>query len=80
MSQCPVENFVDFYRPDGTLLTHTNDYLTYAWIRAQIKEKQLRGYYIMFNGEKVTLDRNGTESHFPNGMMEKWVDEMMKLI
>lgn len=23
---------------------------------------------------------NSTESHFPNGMMEKWVDEMMKLV
>lgn len=70
MSQCPVAKYVKIFEPDGNLLTETNDYVTYLWIRTQIKEKQLRGYYIEFEGMKISIDPRGTEQYFPEGMMD----------
>ena len=70
MSQCPVAKYVKIFEPDGNLLTETNDYVTYLWILTQIKEKQLRGYYIEFEGMKISINPRGREQYFPEGMMD----------
>ena len=80
MSKCPVEEYLDMYYPDGTLIVHTNSYLTYNYVRAEIKEKQLKGCYIMFKGQKIRLDRNGTEEYFPDGMMDKVTEQLFRLV
>lgn len=79
MSQCPVAKYVKIFEPDGNLLTETNDYVTYLWIRTQIKEKQLRGYYIEFEGNKISIDPHGTEQYFPEGMMDLPTNLLLEL-
>lgn len=79
MSQCPVAKHVKIFEPDGSLLTETNDYVTYLWIRTQIKEKQLRGYYIEFDGMKISIDPHGTEQYFPKGMMDLPTNLLLEL-
>lgn len=79
MSQCPAAKHVKIFEPDGSLLTETNDYVTYLWIRAQIKEKQLRGYYIEFEGMKISIDPRGTEQYLPEGMMDLPTNLLLEL-
>lgn len=79
MSQCPVAKPVKIFEPDGSMLTETNDYVTYLWIRTQIKEKQLRGYYIEFEGMKISIDPRGTEQYFPEGMMDLPTNLLLEL-
>ena len=79
MSQCPVAKYVKIFEPDGNLLTETNDYVTYLWILTQIKEKQLRGYYIEFEGMKISIDPRGTEQYFPKGMMDLPTNLLLEL-
>jgi hypothetical protein len=80
MSQCPVEKPVKIFDPDGKLLVETNDIVTYTWVRTQIKEKKLYGYYIEFEGMKIHIDARGTEAYFPKGMMDLYTDLMFELI
>lgn len=80
MSKCPVEEYIDMYYPDGTLIVHTNSDLTYNYVRTEIKEKQPKGCYIVFKGEKIRLDRNNTEEHFPDSMMDKVTEQLFRLI
>ena len=42
-------------------------YAQYLAVKVKIKEAQESGYYVVFNGETVALDRNGTEDYFPEG-------------
>ena len=79
MSQCPAAKHVKIFEPDGSLLTETNDYVTYLWICTQIKEKQLRGYYIEFDGMKISIDPRGTEQYLPKGMMDLPTNLLLEL-
>lgn len=80
MSQCPVEKCVKIFEPDGKLLVETNDIITYTWVRTQIKEKKLYGYYIEFEDMKINIDARGTEAYFPEGMMDLHTKLMFELI
>ena len=51
--------------PD-TYLGVIKNYAQYLDVRVQINEAQECGYYLVYNGEKVKLDRNGTADHFPD--------------
>ena len=55
------ENGQDIY------LGGITDYAQFLDIRAQIKEKNESGYYIMFNGVEIIIDRMGNLSHYPDG-------------
>lgn len=70
LSKCPKNQPAKFFEPDGTLITETDDERVFNYIRCCIKKEQLKGYYIEFNGEHISLDRNGTPSKYPNGMFD----------
>ena len=60
------------YMTDGTNEVCVGEVTNYAqWldVRVQIHEEQPRDvrYYAMFGEDKILLDRNGTEDHFPEG-------------
>jgi len=80
ISNCPKNPPAKFFEPDGTLITETDDEKLFYYIRACIKEGQLSGYYIEFNGERVSIDRNGNLSHYPDGMFEVITDLALKLV
>ena len=53
------------------------DYAQSLDIRAQIKEKNESGYYIMFNNEKIMIDRMGNLSHYPDGFFGEIETELL---
>ena len=60
----------DLYSPDDTHLGKLNEY-EFLDARVQIKEKQLKGYYAVFNDKKIRIDRNGTLEEYPIGMFDQ---------
>ena len=70
---------VDLYAPDGTHLGKFNEY-EFLDAKAQIKEGQEPGYYAMYNGSKIRIDRNGTQEHYPIGMFDMMTDLYMRLM
>jgi len=80
MSQCPVNEYVDVYYPDGTLICHTNNDVEFNYIRGCIKDMQSVGFYLMYKGEKIGIDKYGNISHYPSGLFEAFVETIMKLV
>ena len=60
---------LDLYAPDGTHLGNINEY-EFLDARVQIKKEQTFGYYLIFNGKKVRLDKNGELEEYPNGLLD----------
>lgn len=71
---------IGIYNPENQLIVYTNNQLVFEDIRIQIKEKQLTGYYIKFNGEKIKIDRNGNLEKWPDGLFDKLTDLLLKLV
>lgn len=55
---------VNVYDPQDNLLGAVNEY-EFLDLRAQIKEKQLDGYYVIHKGEKVAINKNGQIADWP---------------
>ena len=70
---------VELYNPDGVLLGSFNQYETLD-IRVQIKQKKLKGYYIVFNGDKIRIDRNGNLESYPDGLFDLISEYTCKII
>jgi hypothetical protein len=69
----------DLYAPDGTHLGLLNEY-EFLDAKAQIKEMQETGYYAIFEGKKIRIDRNGTQEEYPIGMFDQLSDMYLRLI
>ena len=60
---------LQIYTPNGELLGTVNEY-EFLDIRVQIKKHQVSGYYGIFNGERINIDRNGELEKYPNGLLD----------
>jgi hypothetical protein len=60
---------LDIYEPSGKLLGTVNEY-EFLDIRVQIKKAQVFGYYLIFNGKKVRIDKNGELEDYPLGLLD----------
>lgn len=69
----------DLYSPDDIHLGELNEY-EFLDARVQIKEKQLKGYYAIFNSKKIRIDRNGTLEEYPIGMFDQLGDLYCRLL
>ena len=72
--------YCSIYKPNDELLVCTNNQLVYTDILAQIKEKQVYGYYVKFLGKKIPIDKNGTLKEYPDGLFDKYTELIAKLI
>lgn len=70
---------VDLYAPDDTHLGTLNEY-EFLDAKAQIKELQETGYYCVFEGKKIKIDRNGTQEDYPVNMFHQLGDCYMRLL
>lgn len=60
LAKCPHEPFITMYAPDGTEIVRTNAELTFNWVRLQIKNIGVDGYYLVTeDGDRVDIDRDG---------------------
>lgn len=74
------DKYCDVYKPNGELLIHTNNMLTFTDIRVQIKQKQLNGYYIVFENKRYEIKSNGRIEHWPNGLFSVYINKLVNLI
>jgi len=61
---------VKIFNPDGALLCETNNDLIFNDIRIQIKDQQLSGYYLEFQGKKCGINRHGELDYWPQGLFD----------
>ena len=81
ITQCPQEEYVDIYNPDGTLLVHTNNLLLFDWICLQIKKRQETGYTVKFDNKIIEVDKNGALQDYPDGIIgSKMTDVLLELV
>lgn len=67
------------YNPDGVELGTVNEY-EFLDIRVQIKKAQVFGYYLIFKGKKVRIDKNGELEDYPNGLLDTMTDYYFELL
>ena len=72
--------YCSIYKPNDELLVYTNNQLVYTDILAQIKEKQVSGYYVKFLGKKIPIDKNGMLKEYPDGLFDKYTKLLIKLL
>ena len=53
------------YDNEDNYLGETNNVVILDDFRRQIKNEQATGYYMIYEGEKIKFDRNGTPQDFP---------------
>jgi hypothetical protein len=70
---------VDLYGPNETYLGKVNEY-EFLDVLVQIKENQYSGYYVIFEGQKIRIDKNGTLEDYPIGLFDLLTDLRLKLI
>jgi len=49
-------------------------------IRIQIMEAKAEGYYVMFNGNKISIESDGSCSHWPPGFFDTSEKQLSKLV
>lgn len=71
MTQCPIEEEVSIYYPDGKLIVRTNNELEFNYVRLQIAINSIEGCYLYFKNEKFEILPYGTIEHWPLGLFDK---------
>lgn len=67
------------YSPEGKYLGLLNEY-EFNDLRIQIKEQQIFGYYMLFNNEKILIDKNGSCENWPNGFYDLIGLQLFKIL
>ena len=70
---------VEVFDPEGNLLGEANEYELLD-LRVQIKEANVWGYYLIFNGQKIRIDRRGELEDYPIGLLDTMTYLLLKLI
>ena len=64
-----INNITDvpclLYNPENVLVGTITDHLQFCDVRLQIKRRNLEGYYVMFNGQKILIKPNGEPETWP---------------
>lgn len=65
--------------PEGENLGVITNIISLDNVRRQIKKEQKSGYMLQYNDERISIDRNGTLSYWPNELCY-YTDILMDLI
>lgn len=74
-----VPQTVEAFDPDGNSLGFINEYELLD-LRVQILKEKAWGYYLMFNGIKIRIDRKGTLESYPKGFFNLYGDYLSILV
>jgi len=77
---CPVNEYVEIYDNENNLIIRTNSDLEFNWVRAEIKEKNLKGCYLIFRGEKIEINENGDLVEYPHGLFEYNGEQLCRML
>lgn len=81
ISKCPKNHPAKIFYADGTLIVETADELMFNYVRAEIKEHQIKGCYIEYKGQKIRIDREGNIEDYPDDeFFEANTSQLFRLI
>lgn len=69
---------MELYSPDDVFIGIINEY-EFLDFRVKIKEEGVFGYYVIFKGTKVRLDKKGELDVYPDGLLDTMTSFYMKL-
>jgi predicted ATPase len=69
---------IEHFDPNNISLGMLNEYEN-GDLRAQIAEHKAIGYYLMFNGEKISIEPTGKINDWPNGMYDLIMDQLARI-
>lgn len=70
---------LEVFTPDGELLGVVNEY-EFLDLRVQIRKAQIFGYYFIFNGQKLLIDKNGELEDYPKGLLDTMTNYYLELL
>jgi len=70
---------VSVYDPEGSFMGIANEYELLD-LRVQIREANVYGYFLLFNGKKIRIDRRGELEDYPLGLLDTMSGFYCKLI
>jgi predicted ATPase len=68
------------YDPDSNHIGEINSTLELNDVRIQIKNNGVSGYYIMWKGSPIRIDRRGNLEAWPKGFYDIIDDQLMELL
>lgn len=68
------------YGPNDEYIGEVTNLLQFTDVRVQIKELKLSGYYFIFEGEKISISKNGFLDKYPHGLFDIEDDLLCKLL
>lgn len=74
-----VPQEVEVFDPEGNSLGMFNEY-EFLDLRVQIKENEAKGYYLMYEGQNIRIDRYGTLEDYPEGLFDFLDNCLLKLL
>lgn len=80
MNNCPKNDKVSIYYPDGNIITITDNDLEFLYVRAEIKRLNLYGCYISYKDQIIKINPNGDLSDYPEGLFDTWGKLNIKLL
>ena len=66
INKCPMNDYVNIYDNENNLICHTNSDLEFNWVRAEIKEKKLKGCYLIYKDQKIEMQINLNNYNYEN--------------
>ena len=70
---------LEMFYPDGTPIGLVNEHEFYD-IRIQCREQKKSGIYVMFEGQKCTINKDGRLDKWPYGMFDLFERQLDKLL
>lgn len=79
-----IRNYLDkpatLYNPDGCKVGEIKNDTAFEDVRRQIGLQRLSGYYIMFEGQRIDIDRYGNIEEYPIGFFDTIISAVGDLI
>lgn len=69
---------VEFYDPNDNLIGTVNEY-EFNDVRIQICKEKAKGYYFMFDGNRMDIDENGRCDRMSSGFFELQMQQLTEL-
>lgn len=81
ISKCPKNHPAKIFYSDGTLIVETDDEVMFNYVRAEIKEHQIRGCYIEYKDKIIRIDREGNVEDYPDDeFFDAITSQLLRLI
>ena len=78
INHIPPQTVCLYHECDGLVGVDLNEHELND-IRIQIKEGKLEGFFVMFGGEKITINSMGQLSNWPDGFFDLLIKQLMQL-